>query len=245
MSVKAPPPLSDAQRNRSLKVGIGLCVAVVQFGLFMALGLVGTPARVNTLQTPVLVTLVPREPIPLPEPAVPASEPPGGGAPAAPSSVRLATPPPERNAEISAPSMPAPLQPLVLGQASQADPVPAQGMGVEGEGRGEGAGDGDGPGRGGSAPMIVRGATRAEVLSVVPQAARRARQAGRASINCVIRLDETLGDCRIVAETPSGFGFGEAGLQASGFFRYRPPATASGRAIEGQRVTISVLFGRQ
>jgi len=93
--------------------------------------------------------------------------------------------------------------------------------------------------------MILRGATTAEVLSVVPPEARRARQAGRASINCVIRLDQRLDDCRVVSETPAGFRFGEAGLRAAGFFRYRPPGTASGRPVEGQRVTISVQFGRQ
>lgn len=243
--MKAPLPLSKVQRVRSLKVGLGLTVAAIQFGLLMALGLVPSVAQIELAQTPVDVVLVRPEPVVPPVRAVQSVSSSGGGAPAAPSRVRQPPINTEREVELVAPVVPAPVQPLTLGLATEADPAPAKGMGDMGEGRGEGAGDGEGPGRGGSPPIILRGASRTEVLSVVPPAARRARQAGRASINCIIRLDETLGDCRVVSETPSGFGFGEAGLQATRFFRYRPPTTASGRPVEGQRVTISVMFGRQ
>ena len=60
----------------------------------------------------------------------------------------------------------------------------------------------------------------------------------------IVRIDQRLDDCRIVEETPSGFGFGEQALRAMAFFRYRPPMTASGRPIEGQRVTTFVNMGR-
>ena len=80
----------------------------------------------------------------------------------------------------------------------------------------------------------------------MPQAARAARRAGRASVNCVIRSDTRLEDCRIVSETPPGLGFGEAALRiAPMYFRFRPPTTAAGRAIDGYRVTVFVQFGRQ
>ncbi len=240
-----PLPFSDIQRHPGLKVAIGLGVAVLHLGLFVALGLVQSPPSTPQVQTPVLVTLVRSEPVVVPEPTVISTPTEGGGAPAAASSIRLAPLPPEPVVELTAPSRPATLQPVVMGLASEAAPNPEQGSGLDGQARGEGSGDGNGPGRGAIPPMLLRGATPAEILSVVPQAARRARQSGRASVNCAIRFDERVDDCRIVSESPSGFGFGEAGLQAVRFFRYRPPATADGRPIEGQRVTITVQFGRQ
>ncbi len=66
---------------------------------------------------------------------------------------------------------------------------------------------------------------------------------GRAELSCVIRLDNRLDDCRIVDETPPGLGFGAAGLQVSGFFRFQPP-TENGRPVQGQRVTVGIDFGR-
>ena len=93
--------------------------------------------------------------------------------------------------------------------------------------------------------MILRPATSAEIQSVAPPAVRGVRRPpGRVVVNCVIRIDQRLDDCRIVSEDPRGFGFGEQALRATAFFRYRPPMTASGRPIEGQRVTTFVNMNR-
>ena len=246
MTERASLPKID--RARGVRIGVWTSMVVVHAALFALLGLVSPTPVQNPAMPPVFVTLEPPAPVPLPPPPPPPPDPApvaGGGAPAAPSRVRLPIKPPERAPEIIAPPKPAPTQPLVVGVAPLATPTPGMGLGGEGEGTGDGIGDGDGPGRGGTPPLILKGASTAEILSIVPPEARRARQAGRASINCVIRVDERLDDCRVVSETPVGFRFGEAGLRAAGFFRYRPPMTASGRPIKGQRVTISVQFGRQ
>jgi hypothetical protein len=88
-------------------------------------------------------------------------------------------------------------------------------------------------------------ATPVEIRSVAPPPVRGVRRPpGRAVVNCVIRTDQRLGDCRIVEESPSGFGYGDQALRAMAFFRYRPPMTASGRPVEGQRVTTFVNMGR-
>lgn len=246
MTDRASFPKID--RARGVRIGVWTFMVAVHAALFAMLGLVNpAPVQIPAMP-PVFVTLEPPPPVPLPPPPPPPAEPApvaGGGAPAAPSRVHLPIKPPERPPEIIAPPTPAPTAPLVIGAAPIATPAPGMGQGGEGEGTGDGVGDGDGPGRGGTPPLILKGASTAEILSIVPPEARRARQAGRASINCVIRVDERLDDCRVVSETPVGFRFGEAGLRAAGFFRYRPPMTASGRPIEGQRVTISVQFGRQ
>lgn len=136
--------------------------------------------------------------------------------------------------------------PQVVGIAEVSSPGPGTGLGGSGSGSGTGAGEGDGPGSGGTGPAILRGASQAEIRAVFPEAARRARRGGGASVSCVIRADQRLEACRVVSESQGGLGFGEAGVRvATEFFRFRPPMTASGRPVEGQRVTVNVVFGRQ
>lgn len=234
-------------RHRFVRATAVVGVVALHAALFAVIGLTTVPRDTFVSQAPIAVELFtpPLQPPPPPEPTLePVTSEPGGGAPAAPSIVRPALAPVERP-EVMAPPTPAPEQPMVIGVAPTASPVPGQGQGGMGEGTGSGVGDGDGPGRGGIPPLIIRGASPREILSVVPPEARQARQAGRAAVNCVIMADQRLDDCRIVSETPLGYQFGEAGLRAASFFRYRPPLTASGRPVEGQRVTINVQFGRQ
>lgn len=234
-------------RRRVIRAATVAGVVALHAGLFAAIGLSQVPRKDYDVPAPIVVELFtpPLPPPPPPEPTIePVTPDPGGGAPAAPSIVRPSPRPVERP-EVVAPPIPAPEQPLVIGVAPVASPMSGQGQGGVGEGTGSGIGDGDGPGRGGTPPLIIRGATPREILSVVPPEARQARQPGRAAVNCVILADQRLDDCRIVTESPQGYRFGEAGLRAAGFFRYRPPMTASGRPLEGQRVTINVLFGRQ
>ncbi len=237
----------SSARRRKLT---GLASAVLVTGLHVAMfALIGlsqvTPRLIEAPQTPIAIELFrPPRPPPPPEVPQPPTAQPGGGAPAAPSIVRPSPRPVERP-EVVAPPVPAPKQPLVIGVAPIASPTLGQGQGGVGEGNGTGEGDSDGAGSGGTPPIIIRRATQGEILSVVPPAARAARRAGRSSVNCVIRTDQRLEDCRVVDETPPGFAFGDAALRAATFFRYRPPLTPAGRPIEGQRVTIFIQFGRQ
>lgn len=237
---------TSPDRLWTVRVAAFAGVVAMQAVLFAAIGLSRVPSEASVDQAPITVELfTPPRPPPPPEPTIePVTPEPGGGAPASPSIVRPALRSVERP-EVVAPPVPAPEQPLVIGVATIASPTPGQGQGGVGDGTGTGIGDGDGPGRGGTPPLIIRGASPREILSVVPPEARQARQAGRAAVNCVILADQTLDECRIVSETPQGYRFGEAGLRAASFFRYRPPMTASGRPLEGQRVTINVQFGRQ
>jgi len=196
-------------------------------------------------QPPIEVELVrpPPPPLPPPPPEQPAPDA-GGGAPAAPSVVRV-SPRPVPRPEVMAPPKPAPAPAVIVGASDQTGPTPGQGQGGQGTGTGDGEGEGDGPGSG-SGPIILRGASSAEILTLVPPEARRQRVPGRASVNCIIRSDTRLEACRIVSENPSGFGFGEAAIRvAETHFRFRPPSTASGRPVQGFRATVVVLFGRQ
>jgi len=224
--------------------GVIALVALAHAGLFAALGLGRVPAIVLAPATPISVELI-RVRVPPPPPPSPRPVEPGGGAPAAPSRVHVTPDPPEVPPELPAPPTPAPRPALVVGAAATASLNTGMGQGGQGAGSGTGAGEGDGPGSG-SGPMILRGASNGEILALVPPEARRRRQAGRSAVNCLIRADTRLEACRVVDEQPGGFGFGDAAIRiAETHFRFRPPTTASGRAVEGFRVTVTVNFGRQ
>ena len=58
----------------------------------------------------------------------------------------------------------------------------------------------------------------------------------RVVVNCVVQVDRRLGDCRIVSETPEGYGFGKAAIDGA-----RRAAVSSDDAV-GRRVQFSVRF---
>lgn len=238
--MKPEPPLLNKDRLRKLGFVVGVTAA--HLGVFSLIARVEAPVPLPHPAPPINVFLY-RPPPPPPPPAPPAPTR-GGGAPAAPSRVHVPLKPPERPPEVIAPPVSAPVQPLVVGAAPVAGPTPGMGQGGTGAGTGTGDGDGDGPGSGGVGPMILRPATSAEIRSVAGPPVRGRRMAGRVVVNCVIRVDQRLDDCRIVNEDPRGYGLGDQALRAMDFFRYRPPMTASGRPVEGQRVTTFVSISR-
>ncbi len=221
-------------------------VVLVHGGIFAAIGMGQVKSIDIPVQTPIDVELFSPIAPPPPPPPAPAQVDPGGGAPAAPSRVHVTPTPPERPPELPvAPPTPAPVPSLVVGASPTATLNSGLGQGGQGTGTGSGTGEGDGPGSG-SGPMILRGASSGEILGFVPSEARRQRRSGRSAVNCVIRADTRLEGCRVVDESPGGFGFGEAAVRvAETHFRFRPPTTASGRAVDGFRVTVTVNFGRQ
>ena len=248
--VEAPvfQPLSLSRSRRVGRTGAVALVVLVHAGLFAAIGMGRVESIDLPASVPIEVELIrPVMPPPPPPPAVvPTEVESGGGAPAAPSRVHVTPKPPEKPPELPvAPPTPAPRPALIVGASPTAGLNAGLGQGGEGGGTGSGTGEGDGPGSG-SGPIILRGASNGEILALVPPEARRRRQAGRSAVNCVIRSDTRLEGCRVVDEQPGGFGFGEAAVRiAETHFRFRPPTTASGRAVDGFRVTVTVNFGRQ
>lgn len=229
-------------RTRWRAFAVFCAVAGAELGLLLALGRVSG----RTPTPPAAAEPQPFEVV-LYDPPPPMSEQPpapqtGGGAPAAPS--RIHTPPPPKQPpppELPAPTKQAPAPAPVVGIAPAPSPQPGFGQGGQGTGSGAGIGSGSGPGSGSTGPRLVTGPTLGQIRAYHPPNARS--RYGRAELSCVIRLDSRLDDCRIVDETPPGLGFGAAGLQVSGIFRFQPP-TENGRPVEGQRVTVGVDFGR-
>ena len=229
-------------RDRLRKLGFVVGVTAAHLGVFSIMARADAPVPLPDPAPPISVFLF--RPPPPPPPAAPAMTQ-GGGAPAAPSRIHVTPRPADKPRELPAPPVQAPEPALVVGVAAVAGPTPGMGQGGTGTGSGTGDGDGDGPGSGGTGPMILRPATSAEIQSVAPPRVRGVRRPpGRVVVNCVIRIDQRLDDCRIIEESPRGFGFGEQALRATAFFRDRPPMTASGRPVDGQRVTTFVNLGR-
>ena len=239
---------SSSRQRRLRRIGVIAVVAAGHAAVFAAIGLQQAKVIDLPVLSPIQVEIFRpfTPPPPPPPPEAPAEVEPGGGAPAAPSRVHVTPKPPERPPELPvAPPTPAPVQSVTIGASPTATLNSGLGQGGQGTGTGSGEGEGDGPGSG-AGPIILRGASSNEILGFVPPEARRQRRAGRSAVNCVIRSDTRLEDCRVVDESPSGFGFGDAAVRvAETHFRFRPPTTASGRPVDGFRVTVTVNFGRQ
>jgi periplasmic protein TonB len=219
-------------------VGAAVAHLVVLFGVSQVRP---TPPQAPPplIQVELVPPIVPPPPPPPPAPPTVRS---GGGSPSAPSVVRP-TPEPLRPPEVPAPPRPAPEQPLVTGAAPTPAPTPGFGQGVEGTGTGTGSGSGDGPGVGEAGPRFISGPTVAQLRAAHPPEELRRGRSGRAAINCRIGLDQRLEACRLVSESPAGRGYGAAALQVDRFFRFAPP-TFGGRPQSGERVTVTVDFGR-
>lgn len=188
----------------------------------------------------VLFLRPPSAPPPPPQPR-PAPE---GGQPAAPSRVHL-SPLPTPKPELIAPPAPAPEQPLVVGASSVGADRSGAGLGGVGAGSGTGIGTGGGA-RPGDAVLVnarlLSRPTAARIRDNAPPAHMYRRVAGWAVIRCVVGLDTRLANCRVLAETPAGEGFGKAGLELARRYRYAPP-TRNGEPIAGHEITFSIDYG--
>jgi protein TonB len=240
MTEHADPKPEKTRLRRWRMAGIFVAVAVAEIGLFLLLGRVRGQVQAPVVEPPPFEVVLYDPPPPISnEPPAPET---GGGAPAAPSVIHTPPPPPkERPREVPAPPVKAPDPAPVVGIAPAPSPQPGFGQGGQGTGSGSGVGSGSGPGSGSTGPRLVTGPTIGQIRANHPSGARS--RYGRVELSCIIRLDSRLDGCRVVDESPPGMGFGAAGLQVSGYFRFQPP-TEDGRPVEGQRVTVGVDFGR-
>lgn len=183
-------------------------------------------------------------PRPTPPPAPQDASRSAGGSPAAPSRVHRAENPPPTPPELTAPLQPAPEQPLIVGASSVGADRTGAGLGGVGTGSGTGTGSGSGPGVGGAAVVdtrLLHRPTAAQIRAQTPTAHYRG-VTGWAVIRCVVGLDTRLTNCRVMAETPAGQGFGRAGLQLARRYRYAPP-TRNGSPVAGHEITFAADYG--
>lgn len=82
-----------------------------------------------------------------------------------------------------------------------------------------------------------------DLMGVWPAAVAKTGDGGSARINCVVTVQGTLRDCRVVAEAPDGGGFGQAGLALAPQFLFKP-ATKNGVPVE-EPISIPVKWSGQ
>jgi TonB family protein len=90
-------------------------------------------------------------------------------------------------------------------------------------------------------PDWVQKPTGDEMAKYYPKAASDAGKEGMAVIDCRVRADGTLRNCKVKKQNPAKYGFGEAALKISTIFRMRTK-DEHGRSTVGAGVTIPIAF---
>jgi len=91
-----------------------------------------------------------------------------------------------------------------------------------------------------TSPDWVRQPNGDDLAQYYPDRAQRLEKTGGASIQCTVTTSGSLSGCRVLSETPAGFGFGEATLKVARLFRMKP-AMQGGQAVQGI-VTIPLVW---
>jgi len=79
-----------------------------------------------------------------------------------------------------------------------------------------------------------------DISRYYPDRAQRQNVDGTVRVQCRLSSDGVLGDCIVLSETPTGYGFGEAALNVAARFQMRP-GTRDGRPVSSQ-VIIPISF---
>jgi TonB family protein len=89
-------------------------------------------------------------------------------------------------------------------------------------------------------PEWARRPTGDDMAAVYPRRALARGQSGSAAIRCRVDANGKLKPCRVLAEAPPGWEFGQAALRLAASFKLR--AKTAGRSVEGAVVTIPLYF---
>lgn len=79
----------------------------------------------------------------------------------------------------------------------------------------------------------------AAMAKLYPEKASRAVQSGSAVLGCALDGQGLLQDCQVLREEPAGWGFGDAALKASRYFKMKP-ATPDGASVAGRRILLPI-----
>lgn len=80
-----------------------------------------------------------------------------------------------------------------------------------------------------------------DIARYYPDRAQRMEVSGRATIDCTVSAKFTLEACSVLSESPAAYGFGDAALYLSRFYRLKP-VTLDGVPVAGGQVQVSIEF---
>lgn len=83
--------------------------------------------------------------------------------------------------------------------------------------------------------------TAQDLARFYPAEAAKAQLGGQAAVSCDVKVDGHLENCKVLGESPTDAGFGQASLQLADYFQMKP-ASLDGKPTAGGRVTIPIKF---
>jgi TonB family protein len=92
-----------------------------------------------------------------------------------------------------------------------------------------------------SQPSVINQPTRAQIMAAYPVRALSDGLEGRAAMVCEVTEKGGLSGCRVAAESPSGYGFGQAAIDLAGDYLVSP-AKLDGEPIPNRPVQVRVAF---
>lgn len=91
-------------------------------------------------------------------------------------------------------------------------------------------------------PSWVSRPTAAQLLNAYPRRALGNEVAGSATLRCVVSASGAMASCSVASESPGGYGFGDAAMRLTPYFRINP-RTVDGAPVDGAVVRIPLRFG--
>jgi len=92
-----------------------------------------------------------------------------------------------------------------------------------------------------TAPDWIAKPSSADLMRYYPDLAQRYNLGGQARIVCYVTAEGSLDRCRVLFETPEGYGIGDAALAAAKLFVMKP-MTVDGQPVAGALVVIPFSF---
>lgn len=91
-------------------------------------------------------------------------------------------------------------------------------------------------------PRWIGRPSAAQLLNAYPRRALENEVTGSVTLRCVVAASGAMASCDVASETPGGYGFGEAAMRLTQYFRINP-RTVDGAPVDGASVRIPLRFG--